>query len=211
MVRESSHTHHLHARAVGSALVYSNRPAGSNSARRRALRVEELIPAINPIHYPPHKRRKRNAEISLARRSHRPTRSRVATHWACGSRESMQSNQCGRVAARRSCRSWRYTDRFKGVSRHARITKAFHQGPRDLIVRIRCCSPPPCVYESVHVCVCVFVCVCVCVCVCVGMSVCPTKPQRGRQVPAAGPTPSRSHADAETVAVITSDLNDFGP
>ena len=48
-------------------------------------------------------------------------------------------------------------------------------------------------------------------CVCVGMSVCPTKPQRGRQVPAAGPTPSRSHADAETVAVITSDLNDSGP
>ena len=55
MVRDSAHPHHLHARAVGSALVYSNRPAGSNSARRCALRVEELTDPRNQSHpLPPH-------------------------------------------------------------------------------------------------------------------------------------------------------------
>ena len=94
--------------------------------------------------------------INLSGRCDRPTRSESPrTGLVRVANQSVQSNQSSRVAAAatRSCRSWRYIDRFKGVSRHARVTKAFHRGPPDLIARIRCCSPPPCVCESVRACV----------------------------------------------------------
>ena len=99
MVRESSHTHHLHARAVGSALVYSNRPAGSNSARRRALRVEELTDPRNQSHPLPSPQTKEEKRRDFARE-------KISSAYALPSRHALSLWE-SRVNAVESMRSGR--------------------------------------------------------------------------------------------------------